>query len=157
MPYITLSMNPLQLHPNPASPLPHSAFSSPPSAFDAPGSAPPDPSETAPLGGASLFVTDTTIYFTQLQLASLLHVTKQTISYHLRRLHECGQLSPRSVLLRETPNAGGRPSLTLHYSLDVVLALIPRLRSCLARYCAKSVTQQLATVCPQFFPPPNLL
>ena len=115
----------------------------------------PDPIDPRYTGNTPLYATDTDLYFTQANLASLLHITKQTVSYHLRQLQHRGKLRPGDIIIRVAATRSGTQRHIVHYPLRVALAVADRVRAYLPAECAASLRDQLMTTCPQFFPLPK--
>jgi hypothetical protein len=71
-----------------------------------------------------------TVWLTQAAMAELYQTTKQNISLHIRNIFEEGELPPDSVVKYYlTTAADGKTYHTLHYNLDLILAVGYRVRS----------------------------
>lgn len=114
-----------------------------------------DPIDPRYTGPVPVYTTETDIYFTQANLASLLHITKQTVSYHLRQLRLRGKLTPRDIIIRTAATRAGSCRHTVHYPLRVALAVAERVRAYLPAECAAGMRAQLMTDYPQLFPLPK--
>ncbi|QCO56295.1 virulence RhuM family protein [Pseudorhodobacter turbinis] len=78
----------------------------------------------------SLHAVDGTVWLTQAEMAQLFDTTKQNISLHLRNIFADGELVEGSVVKEYlTTAADGKTYRTLHYSLDMILAVGFRVRS----------------------------
>jgi hypothetical protein len=71
-----------------------------------------------------------TVWLTQAALADLYQTTKQNISLHLQNIFDDREL-PREAVVKEylTTASDGKRYRTLHYNLDVILAVGYRVRS----------------------------
>jgi len=71
-----------------------------------------------------------TVWLTQGAMAELFQTTKQNISLHVRNILDEGELRPDSVVKEYlTTAADGKQYRTLHYNLDLILAVGYRVRS----------------------------
>ena len=71
-----------------------------------------------------------TVWLTQAQMAELLQTTKQNISLHIRNVLGEKELQEQSVVKHYlTTAADGKQYTTLHYNLDMILAVGYRVRS----------------------------
>jgi hypothetical protein len=71
-----------------------------------------------------------TVWLTQAAMAELFQTTKQNISLHLQNILDEEELQPEAVVKEYlTTAADGKRYRTLHYSLDMILAVGYRVRS----------------------------
>lgn len=71
-----------------------------------------------------------TVWLTQAAMAELYQTTKQNISLHVQNILAEGELVPESVVKEYlTTAADGKRYRTLHYNLDMILAIGYRVRS----------------------------
>ena len=71
-----------------------------------------------------------TVWLTQSAMAELFQTTKQNISLHVRNILDEGELRPSSVVKEYLTTAtDGKHYRTLHYNLDMILAVGYRVRS----------------------------
>lgn len=71
-----------------------------------------------------------TVWLTQAAMAELYQTTKQNISLHIRNVFSEGELSEGSVIKEYlTTAADSKRYRTLHYSLDMIIAVGYRVRS----------------------------
>jgi hypothetical protein len=71
-----------------------------------------------------------TVWLTQSAMAELFQTTKQNISLHVRNILDEGELHPSSVVKEYLTTAtDGKHYRTLHYNLDMILAVGYRVRS----------------------------
>ena len=89
---------------------------------------------------------DNDIWVTQKALAQLLDVNTPAISKHIKNIFTEGELEEKAVVSKmETTALDGKKYLTLHYNLDIIIAVGYRVNSKKATQFRKWATQVLHT------------
>ncbi len=85
-----------------------------------------------------------TVWLTQAQLGELYQTSKQNISLHIQNILEENELR-REAVVKEylTTAADGKRYRTLHYSLDMILAVVYRVRSARGTHFRQWATARL--------------
>lgn len=93
-----------------------------------------------------VFFVDNDIWVTQKALAQLLDVNTPAISKHIKNIFTEGELEEKAVVSKmETTALDGKKYLTLHYNLDIIIAVGYRVNSKKATQFRKWATQILHT------------
>lgn len=78
----------------------------------------------------NLYANDGTVWLTQVQIAELFNTTKQNISLHIAKIFKDNELVKDSVVKYcLTTGSDKKEYMTMHYNLDVILAVGFRVRS----------------------------
>ena len=87
---------------------------------------------------------DETVWLTQAQLCELYQTSKSNISEHIKHIFEEEELDEESVVRKfRTTAADGKNYNTIHYNLDMIIALGYRVQSQVATRFRRWATQRL--------------
>jgi len=87
---------------------------------------------------------DEDLWLTQNQIAEIYDTTKQNIGQHIKNIFKDDELDENSVVKKFfTTAADGKPYNTMHYNLDMVIALGYRVQSQIATRFRRWATQRL--------------